>query len=380
MSSNPKGGIKRRTQRVERVKHVQCGPSYTSNGTRAVKLFHGGYLFEENFSMNQKSVYSVCGALLVYVAITSTVLAKGGCAANNHLSSMRQAFYQYLASNADAQRRNAMMEPHAFPPPVKANGSWTTVPFIFPTDAVVDRYTDGNPPRKSELFGIDISGYDSKLPYGSLKSASVTFVLIKASEGINCKDPNFDIHWNGMKTLGQDKAIPFSAYHFLSSTAGETGAMQADQFLTYVGAEGGLDAGGMRPGVDLEWDFQGGRVDHWTNRTPNDIISTVHDFVTRVKKRTGWTPMIYTNLEFLKDHGIVAADDLETLRAGAKIWNFDLAAKDLRLEQPIQDKVLEPILWQFNWQMKLNSGYFGGDVDVFFGSQGDLRSELLLKN
>jgi lysozyme len=247
-------------------------------------------------------------------------------------------------------------------------------------DAINDRYTKGNPARVGQIFGIDISGYEPNVPYDRLKPASVSFVIMKASQGLSCKDKYFDAHWAGMKALKGDLAIPFSAYHFLSSTSGESGAAQAEQFVGNVNAVGGFDIGGLRPAVDLEWDFQGGKVDLWTKRTRQEIIATIHDFISDVRQRTGWTPMIYTNIVFLRGHGITSKQDIDELRAGAKIWNFDLTQKDLALQQPTEDEMLEPVLWQFNWQMKLNTGYSGGDVNLFAGTQPEFKTELMTKN
>ena len=280
--------------------------------------------------MTTRASLSLC-AIVFGCGASVSEAAADGCAPT---SPMAQPFFQRLRQlQASPQSSTHDALPQVLPPLTPSgNGGWTTVPFVFPTDAQIDQYAPGKPARSGQIFGIDISGYDSTLPYDKLKALLVRFVIIKASEGINCKDPKFDTHWNGMKGLSKDAAIPFSAYHFLSSTAGESGTAQAEQFIADVNFDGGFDVGGLRPAVDLEWDYQQGKVDLWTRRTTQDILNTVHDFISDVKQRTGWTPMIYTNTQFFKDHGL-NKQDIDNLGTGARIWNFDLTQKDLALQQ-----------------------------------------------
>jgi hypothetical protein len=199
----------------------------------------------------------------IYIIVNGGFIAPAtanGCASAKTLASMSDIFYNYLNISGGLNRiRNTIkpeiqmdtVKPQALPPPIKQNGFWTTVPFVFATDASVDQYKPGKPkpppPRTGQIFGIDISGYDATLPYDKLKSSLVNFVIIKASEGIDCEDPGFASHWNGMKSLKGADFIPFSAYHFLSSSVGDAGTAQADQFVADVNAAGGFDIGGLRP-------------------------------------------------------------------------------------------------------------------------------------
>ncbi|SPB18967.1 Lysozyme M1 [Caballeronia novacaledonica] len=254
--------------------------------------------------------------------------------------------------------------------------------FKFPTNA--DNDVDGTP-RKNSYFGIDISHHNGdKFPLNSLKAQSVAFVYTKATQGTDFADKTFPKRWRGLKSLPTDQRVPRGAYHFLSSNPAQSGASQADRFLEYVNLHGGFEEGDLRPALDLEWDKACKTcADRWqTNkRTPEQIISTTLDFVNRVKEKTGWTPLIYTNKSFLTDVHITKPADIQKLTQNQKIWIFDLAAKDSQLEIADPKKNLPYVLWQFSWGGKLTDGYAGGlDVDSFKGTDAQFKEIFLTRN
>jgi lysozyme len=260
--------------------------------------------------------------------------------------------------------------------------------FIFPVSAIKD--INGRV-RTDRIFGIDLSRYEgNNVPFDQFAPQSIAFAYTKATQGTGYFDPTFKNNWVNL----EDKKIPRGAYHFLSSSSSQSGKDQADRFLDYVKlAEGGGVAdkdifkdGDLRPAVDLEWDVacadRTSCPDRWNTRTSDDIVATTAGFIDEVRKRTGWTCLVYTNESFLSDHHIKAADYAK-LANGKHFWIFDISKADLNLEKPDPSKNLDFVLWQFSWGGRLSPGTgYAHDVDVnvYIGSANSFKNDFLVKN
>lgn len=251
--------------------------------------------------------------------------------------------------------------------------------FRLPEDA--SRDVDGSE-RKNSIFGVDISHYQGgHFPFPLLKRQHVSFVYVKATQGTDAADKAFGDNWKALASLPVSEHIPRGAYHFLSSSPAQAGKDQADRFLAYVALHGGLRSDDLAPALDLEWDRLCTTCeDRWaTNgRSADDIINTVAEFVNRIEEATGRIPIIYTNKSFLADHGIVSDHQIQRLIGNSNVWIFDVSPSDLRLEIPDSRKNLGYVLWQFSSNAVLDRGYSGTlDVDIFKGSDAELRAKLL---
>lgn len=127
------------------------------------------------------------------------------------------------------------------------------------------RDTDGGealPPVSFSACGIDISHHnagpiiwdslmvmtdrDGGMTRSKVKASKiypVTFVFIKASEGVSMKDPSFREYWEQAGRSG----ISRGAYHFFRSS--KDGAAQAQNFIT---ATGNLRHSDLPPVLDIE--------------------------------------------------------------------------------------------------------------------------------
>jgi lysozyme len=249
--------------------------------------------------------------------------------------------------------------------------------FHFGRDALFD--TDGTP-RRDAIFGVDISHYEPAFPLTDLKRQNVAFVYAKASQGARSRDKTFGANWKTLGTLPDGAKIPRGAYHFLSSDPTMSGKDQADNFVDYVNSVGGFQSGDLPPAMDLEWDKTCEKCpDRWqtNHRTAEQIVSTSLDFLTRVKERTGRTPMIYTNKSFLKDEHITDPELARKLTGGYKIWIFDLDNRDRTIELPNPASNLAHVLWQFSFHGKLSGSYpHEFDVSVFKGTPDAFKAAL----
>jgi lysozyme len=266
--------------------------------------------------------------------------------------------------------------------PTAANGSKVSAfphSFQFPKDS--DHDVDGTA-RTNSWFGIDISHHNGvNFPIQLLRRQRVAFVYTKATQGTDFADKTFGEHWAAMKALPLEQWIPRGAYHFLSSDRSMSGTAQADRFLSYVALHGGFENGDLRPALDLEWDRAcQACVDRWADRTAEELVNVAIDFVRRVKERTGWTPLVYTNQSFLSERGLSKAH-VKRLTQTAKIWIFDLAKDDRTLELANPAENLPYVLWQFSWNGRLSNGYSGQlNVDAFKGTEAEFGAMFLTKN
>ena len=143
------------------------------------------------------------------------------------------------------------------------------------------------------LRGVDISSWQGAVDYNAYD-----FVIIKASEGVNSKDPALDRHLTGLfgtsdPTPQKDKCYGF--YHYARPDLGNTPEQEARSFLSYIGAQVGncimaLDWEGDSLKYSPEW--AKGWLDY-------------------VYKQTGVKPMLYiqaSQAKLAKYAPIAAAD------------------------------------------------------------------------
>lgn len=138
------------------------------------------------------------------------------------------------------------------------------------------------PISPSLLFGADISNWQGgNVDFDQLKTA-VQFVVIKATEGVGFKDPEFDRNWSEAQRVG----LARGAYHFAHPELNGP-EDEADYFCNEVSFSSGDFAW-------LDWETQipaGFPIADWCRR-----------FCVRVKERTGVSDVIYLNQAEVDQH------------------------------------------------------------------------------
>ena len=76
--------------------------------------------------------------------------------------------------------------------------------------------------------GIDIYNGQGRPDFAKVKEAGISYVILKATEGVDYVDPSFTVNAQAAKDAG----LPIGAYHFLRATPID---QQAQDFLTAVG-------------------------------------------------------------------------------------------------------------------------------------------------
>ncbi len=131
--------------------------------------------------------------------------------------------------------------------------------------------------------GIDVSHYQGEVDWAAVKAAGITFAIAKATQGASEVDPRFTQNWAGIKAAG----LVRGAYHFFDpSVNAET---QAENFIATVQ----LEAGDLPPMLDIEVS---------EGVSAEGIDADIQVWLTKVADAYGITPIIYSDLSFIRDN------------------------------------------------------------------------------
>jgi lysozyme len=190
------------------------------------------------------------------------------------------------------------------------------------------------------LWGIDISHYQSTIDWEGLATEKPNFMFIKASEGIDIQDSKYISHYTEARRLG----IPVGSYHFFSYKS--PGKEQANNFL----AVAQHNNGDLLPVLDAEY----------TRSTPKDrikVAAELSDFVNTVYEKLGKYPIIYCNYSYYQ------AFLTEGIIDKCKLWIVDYK------NQP----TCPWTFWQTTDRFKLTSIKGHVDLNIFNGTQDNLK-------
>src|SRR5918993_3190250 len=134
------------------------------------------------------------------------------------------------------------------------------------------------------IHGIDVSRWQGKIDWASVRAAGTQFAFIKATEGGDHIDPRFTENWYGAAQAG----VPRGAYHFMywCRPAHE----QAAWFRRNVPN----DPAALPPVLDLEWN---GHSRTCPRRVPRETaLAHVKLMLNEMEAHTGKRPIIYTDI------------------------------------------------------------------------------------
>ena len=139
------------------------------------------------------------------------------------------------------------------------------------------------PPNYS-LHGIDVSRYQKTINWGDVKEMNVKnikigFAFIKATEGIDMIDPQFQRNW----LHAEEENIPKGAYHYF--IAGKSGKAQANNFIEIVK----LKKGDLPPVLDVE---------EAAGKPANEIQEQIKEWLKKIEEEYNVKPIIYSNINF----------------------------------------------------------------------------------
>jgi len=204
-------------------------------------------------------------------------------------------------------------------------------------------------PTNYEIHGIDVSRYQQLINWSEVKdmevdSIKIGFAFIKATEGVDNVDAQFERNW----LHAGEENIPKGAYHYF--VAGKSGIAQANNFIEIVK----LKQGDLPPVLDVEDDYG----------TVPDLQKKIKDWLQKVEEQYKVKPIIYTNIFFYNKYLKGVFDD----------YPFWIA----HYQQPGKPGIDRP--WTF-WQHS-EGGHVNGikstvDFNVFSGDSSAFKDLLI---
>ncbi|MBL3570485.1 glycoside hydrolase [Rhodovulum sulfidophilum] len=203
----------------------------------------------------------------------------------------------------------------------------------------------GAGPRAYPVHGIDVSRWQGAIDWPKLRKAGVSFVYVKATEGMEDSDPMFRAHWTGAGRAGVARA----AYHHFYFCA------RADRQARWFIANVPRSADGLPHMLDMEWNpFSP------TCRLRPDaatVRAEAATFLDIVERHYGRRPVIYTTVDFARDTGI-------TRLPGTGFWLRSVAGP------PETTYPGTPwTFWQYTGTGRIDGVAGPVDINVFRGSE-----------
>lgn len=201
-------------------------------------------------------------------------------------------------------------------------------------------------PMRYEIHGIDVSHHNGDIDWAKVKHSiddkvKIDFCFIKATEGTDLKDSDFEKNWIGAKNVGLTRG----AYHFFNPYTDPE--LQANNFIETVR----LRKGDFVPVLDFEIQGRGRKV-------RENLAQNVKIWLEIVEKFYGVKPIIYTN-------GHIYREYIKTNFKNYPLWISDYSNQ--KLEHFDEDANI--LIWQHSTDGRLDG--IRGDVDfnVFIGSK-----------
>lgn len=199
------------------------------------------------------------------------------------------------------------------------------------------------------IHGIDVSSYQHTINWQDVKAMQVKniqigFAFIKATEGIDKVDAQFQRNW----FAAGDVQISKGAYHFF--IAGKSGKAQADNFIEIVK----LKSGDLPPVLDVEETY---------NTPPDKMQQQIKEWLDTVENYYHVKPIIYTNIGFYNKY-------LKEIFDEYPFW----IAHYLQTDKPRIDKWT---FWQHNESGRVDGIRTPVDFNVFAGDSLDFRNLLI---
>jgi lysozyme len=168
-----------------------------------------------------------------------------------------------------------------------------------------------------------VSHHAGDVDFAMLRNEGFTFCYMKASEGVNYRDPKYRTNFRRAQAAG----IRTGAYHFFRFN--KPGADQARHFLSTIGQ----DAHELPMVIDFEFHGNGNANTNWDN---DELIRKVQEFIKVIREETGRDPILYT--EYMTYYSNIYQRGLDV-----KFW---IACVDF------QPKIPNMVIWQSHIQQR----------------------------
>ena len=183
--------------------------------------------------------------------------------------------------------------PEPAPKTISPSVSTSTNLSLFP------RFEDNDPhdwtgrgPDTYPIHGVDVSRWQGQLNWSKAKSSGVSFAYIKATEGGDLVDPQFEASWAASRRAG----VPRGAYHYFYHC--RPAAEQARWFIKHVPR----DSRALPHALDMEWNHQSKTCR--IKPSGSKIRAEAERFLDILEAHYGRRPIIYTTVDYYRETGI----------------------------------------------------------------------------
>lgn len=202
--------------------------------------------------------------------------------------------------------------------------------------------------HKMPVQGIDVSRWQGTIDWRAVAGAGVRFAFLKATEGVDYVDPQFQQNWKGAARAG----VLRGAYHFMLWC--RPVAEQMAWFRRNVPA----DPSALPPVIDAEWNGNPRSCPRKASR--EQALSMIREMSAAMEAHTGMRPIIYTDITFhaevLEGESLphefwlrsVAAEPEERYRGRRwHFWQFTTTGRVPGIEGPVDRNAFAGSLAQF---------------------------------
>ena len=211
-------------------------------------------------------------------------------------------------------------------------------------------FENQNPPIGDYLKGIDVSEYQGIINWKTIKSNqkndSLSFIVLRGTAGKNHRDRFYKSNYREAKKIG----VPVGVYHYYRPN--ESSEEQANYFIKNIK----LSAGDLPPILDIEKisDVQ----------SMSKLKKGVKNWLEIIEQHYGVKPILYTYTYFYNTYLV---DDF----VDYKLW----IANYSNFKTPLGNKNWS--FWQYSEKGRVSGVKGPVDLDVFNGTQKDLKAMLL---
>jgi lysozyme len=210
---------------------------------------------------------------------------------------------------------------------------------------------EGRTPQRLPVHGIDVNRYQPGIDWRQARAAGVNFAFVKATEGGDGLNPEFEAQWRGSAAAGVRRgALHF--YYFCTPPE-----VQARWFLRTVPR----GAGDLPAVLNLEWNPFSPTC---RLRPPAaEVRALAARFLDIVTAATGHRPIVYSTVDFFHENDLA--------RLGAELWLRSVIA------HPSDRYPGTPwSFWQYSGTGRVDGITGNVDLNAFAGSEAQWQGWL----
>ena len=191
--------------------------------------------------------------------------------------------------------------------------------------------------------GVDVSHFQGQVDWQKVKADSISYVYLKATDGITYTDPKYIDNSSELYKVG----LAFGSYHFFEPD--DDPIDQAKHYISVTSQQKDI----LRPVLDVEIS---------RGKTPQEISESVAKWLSYVEEDLNCQPIIYTYASYWEEF---LGDDFTEY----DLWLADYASTP----NPPKNKQ-DWLMWQYSQKGKVNGISGMVDRDYLQTNNGNLSS------